>query len=40
MEGPRRSRTAITLGIVGIVASLIVLAMLLPSISRKLHSGD
>lgn len=36
MEGPRRARTAIHLGIVGIVASLIVMAMLLPNIRKQL----
>ncbi|HKS16775.1 MAG TPA: hypothetical protein VJU16_05645 [Planctomycetota bacterium] len=37
MEGPRRARTAIHLGIVGIVASVIVMAMLYPNIRRKLN---
>jgi len=34
VEGARRARTAIYLGIAGIVASLIVMAMLLPKLSR------
>ena len=38
MEGPRRARTAIYLGIAGIVASLIVMTMLLPWIQK--HFGD
>ena len=34
VEGARRARTAIYLGIAGIVASLIVMAMLLPRLTR------
>ncbi len=41
MEGPRRARTAIYLGIGGIVVSLIVMAMLLPKITNlKSESSD
>ena len=37
VEGARRARTAISLGIAGIVASLIVMAMLLPKLSRDFN---
>lgn len=36
LEGARRARTAIQLGAVGIVASLVVMAMLLPNIRKSL----
>jgi hypothetical protein len=38
MAGAQRSRTAIHLGIAGIVASLIVTAMLLPNLRARLRS--
>ena len=38
LEGPRRSRTAIHLGIVGIVASVVVMAMVFPKIRRQLNT--
>ena len=40
LEGAKRAQTAIKLGIAGIIASVVVTAMLLPKISRNLRHPD
>ena len=40
LQGAKRAQTAIKLGVAGIVASVVVTAMLLPSISRNLRHPD
>ena len=40
LEGAKRAQKAVMLGIAGIVASVVVTAMLLPSISRNLRKPD